>query len=78
MIGPYTCYACGKRTKGARDFMLTVCLEDDDGRRVPVGPDCYRRVKACSQLAPFSYQPTKGGPRLFFDEQTRRDALSVD
>jgi hypothetical protein len=68
MIGPYTCYACGKRTKGTRDFMLTVCLEDDDGRRVPVGPDCYRRVRGQGH---FGFQPTKGGPRLFIDEAAR-------
>jgi hypothetical protein len=76
MIGPYTCYACGKRTKGTREFILTACLEDDGGRRVPVGPCCLRRIKACSSLAPFSYQPPKGGPKLYFNEKVRALGLA--
>lgn len=67
MIGPYNCYACGKRTR-SREFMLTVCLADDDGRRVPVGPDCYRRIK---NQRHYGFQPHRGGPVLYYDEADR-------
>ena len=72
-IGPYTCYACGKRTRGTRPAMLTVCLIDDDGQRVPIGPDCYRHTRNARALG---YQPPRGGPRLFYSESDRESYLS--
>jgi hypothetical protein len=74
MTGPYECYACGKRTKGVRSFTLTVCLSDDDGRRVPVGPDCHKKTRLAGVRG---YQPPKGGPRLYFSEDVRAKALSA-
>ena len=74
MIGPYNCYACGKRTKGTRSYTLTAVLVDDDGRRVPVGPDCQRRIKAADV---HGFEPPKGGPRLFFTEEWRLNYLKT-
>lgn len=72
MIGPYECYACGKRTRGTRPAMLTALLADDDGRYVPVGPDCRRRIVASGSLG---YLPTLGGPRLFSGDASRSEFL---
>ncbi len=73
MIGPYDCYACGKRTRGTRPAMLTAVLFDDDGRRVPVGPDCLKHVRVAGAEG---YQPWRGGPRLFFNESLRESWLA--
>ena len=72
MNGPYKCYACGKWTKGTRPCALTACLADDDGARVCVGPDCLKRIKAAGAKG---YIPPLGGPRLFYNEDIRREGL---
>lgn len=72
MIGPYECYACGKVTRGTRPVMLAVVLVDDDGRRVPVGPDCLRHTLRAGAVG---YVPRRGGPRLFYNEKWRQEFL---
>jgi hypothetical protein len=73
VIGPYECYACGKRTRGIRPAALTAVLIDDDGRRVQVGPDCLHQIKVAG---PDGYASRKGaGPRLFFSEANREQFL---
>jgi hypothetical protein len=71
MVGPYVCYACGKMTRGTREFPLQAVLEDDDGNLVWVGPDCHKKTRAEG-----GYQPTRGGPRLFFNQAQREAWLA--
>ena len=71
MVGPYTCYACGKMTRSAREFPLQAVLEDDDGNTVWVGPDCHKKTRAED-----GYQPPRGGPRLFFNQAQRKAWLA--
>ena len=71
MTGPYECYACGKWTRGTRPAALVALLEDDDGRPVPVGPDCHAKTRAED-----GYQPPNGGPRLFFTQAQREAWLA--
>lgn len=67
------CYACGKPLIDKGEAPPQAVLADDDGRSVPVGPDCLRRiVRAGAQ----GYVPPRGGPRLFGDILSREQWLA--
>lgn len=61
------CYACGKRLKGQAPSLAH--LEDDDGRTVPVGVDCARKI---ARAGAAGYRQ-RGGPLLFatLEDRTR-------